>query len=154
MPLLQLNDTASFRSDAKSSQLLDQYRQLLDELNNRPLADNICSSINSATEELNHTTLSGRPLQKLLKQQQTAVLKLLEKELKLVPKNHYRNQWMILGMSAFGVPLGVAFGLSIGNIGLLGIGLPIGMAIGMAVGAGLDKKAGDEGRQLQVELKY
>lgn len=154
MPILQLNDTASFRSDAKTSQLGDQYRQLLDELNNRPLADNICSSINSTTEELNNTILSGRPLQKLLKQQQTAVLKLLEKELKLVPKNHYRNQWMILGMSAFGVPLGVAFGLSIGNIGLLGIGLPIGMAIGMAVGAGLDKKAGDEGRQLQVELKY
>jgi hypothetical protein len=36
---------------------------------------------------------------------------------------------MVLGMSAFGIPMGVAFGLSMGNIGLLGIGLPIGMGV-------------------------
>lgn len=153
MQLIQLIETSTTRSDAKTSQYFDQYQQLLTELNSRPLPENICSSINAATKELNASPLSGKPLLKLLKQKQTESLKLLEKELKLVPKHHYRNQWMLLGMSAFGIPLGVAIGTSIGNMGMLGIGLPIGMAIGMAVGTGMDKKAFDEGRQLQVELK-
>jgi hypothetical protein len=56
-------------------------------------------------------------------------------------------------MTSFGLPLGVAFGISIGNIGLLGLGLPIGMAIGLAVGTSMDKKAAAEGRQLAFEVK-
>lgn len=90
-------------------------------------------------------------MEKLLKTNLSKILKLLEKELKLVPKSHYRNQWMVLGMSAFGLPIGVAFGISIGNLGLLGLGLPIGMAIGIAVGTGMDEKARKEGRQLSCE---
>ncbi|MFD2597795.1 hypothetical protein ACFSQ3_02435 [Sphingobacterium corticis] len=43
--------------------------------------------------------------------------------------------------------------MSVGNIGLLGIGLPIGMALGLAVRATMDKKAKQEGRQLDLEIK-
>jgi hypothetical protein len=60
---------------------------------------------------------------------------------------------MAIGMSAFGIPLGVAFGASLGNMGLLGIGIPIGMVFGMAIGSGMDKKAIQEGRQLDLEMK-
>jgi len=59
---------------------------------------------------------------------------------------------MILGMSSFGIPLGVAFGFSVGNLALLGIGIPIGMAIGIGFGTYLDKKAKEEGRQLQYKV--
>ena len=60
---------------------------------------------------------------------------------------------MVLGMSAIGLPIGSAFGLLIGNIGLLGLGLPIGMVIGLLIGYRMDKKAQAEGRQLNIELK-
>lgn len=89
-----------------------------------------------------------------MKRQQTEILKFVEKELKIVPKNYYRNLWVALGMSAFGLPLGVAFGLSIGNMGLMALGLPIGMAIGVLVGSSMDKKALEQGRQLDIEIKY
>ena len=95
----------------------------------------------------------GTALSHLIKKKQNKIIKLTEKELKIVPKNYYRNLWMVLGMSAFGLPLGVAFGLSLGNIGLLAIGLPIGMAIGTLVGSKLDKKALESGKQLDIELK-
>jgi len=36
---------------------------------------------------------------------------------------------------------------------MLGIGLPIGMAIGVKVGSNMDKKAFNEGRQLDFEVK-
>jgi len=37
---------------------------------------------------------------------------------------------------------------------ILGIGFPIGLALGMAVGTGMDKKAFEEGRQIDLEIKY
>ena len=80
------------------------------------------------------------------------MIQVLEKEQKLVPKNYYRKIWLILGMSAFGLPLGVVFGFALDNMAFLGIGLPIGMVIGMAFGAQMDKKAEKEGRQINMEM--
>ena len=61
---------------------------------------------------------------------------------------------MLFGFTGFGLPIGVAFGLLMGNIGLMGLGLPIGMAIGLAFGVTMDKKALNEGRQLNIAIKY
>ena len=79
---------------------------------------------------------------------------MIEKEHKLVTKNHYRNTWLANGMTVFGLPIGVVFGTSLDNMGFLGIGLPLGMAIGMAVGNSMDEKAFESGKQLDVEIKY
>ena len=103
---------------------------------------------------VNSISDSDSKLGKKVKKIQTNILKLLEKELKLVAKNHYRNMWLAVGMSAFGVPLGVVFGLIMDNMALLALGLPIGMVIGIAYGTTLDKKAQENGNQLDVEIKY
>ena len=84
----------------------------------------------------------------------TKIIKKLEKEVKLVPKNYYSYLWLAIGIASFGVPIGVAFGAMLGNMAFLGIGLPIGLAIGFLVGYEMDKKAYEEGRQLDVEIKY
>lgn len=59
---------------------------------------------------------------------------------------------MIVGMSAFGLPLGAALGLMVDNMALLALGLPIGLAIGVALGTSLDMKAKKEGRQLDFNV--
>jgi hypothetical protein len=117
------------------------------------LPEVIVETINQDIDNLNSFSGSGDELRKLITKKQTGILKVLEKELKLVPKNHYRNLWMVLGMSVFGIPMGVAFGASLGNMAFLGIGLPIGMVIGIAMGTGMDKKAHNEGRQIDMEIK-
>ena len=78
---------------------------------------------------------------------------MIEKELMLVPKNTFRNRWMAIGMAAFGIPIGMAFGVSMGNMAFLAIGIPIGMSIGIAIGTGMDKKAFEEGRQLDIDIR-
>lgn len=60
--------------------------------------------------------------------------------------------WMVLGMSAFGLPIGLMFGLMMDNLAFLGIGLPIGMGLGLTLGTALDKKAFENGNQLDLEL--
>lgn len=130
-----------------------QLNQFLVELNKKKIPDSIVNQINKEVEELNNITDSDG-LQKLVKQKQSILVRLLEKELKMVPINYYRNLWIALGMTAFGIPLGVAFGASLGNFALFALGVPVGLAIGLGVGMQLDKKALKEGRQLAVEMKY
>lgn len=96
---------------------------------------------------LNAFSGSDPELLKALKTNQAAILKLLEKELKIVPRNHYQMLWLTLGVYIFGIPIGVAFGAIMRNMGLFGVGLPIGMSIEIPFGAGMDTKAKNDGRQ-------
>ena len=140
-------------SNIKIANSIKQFNSLIKLLNDKNLTLNVIKKINDDITELNSSQVMGTALSHLIKKKQNKIIKLTEKELKIVPKNYYTNLWMVLGMSAFGLPLGVAFGLSLGNIGLLAIGLPIGMAIGTLVGSKLDKKALESGKQLDIELK-
>lgn len=140
-------------TDSKTKALYDQFQQLLNELEKKKISAETAEKVNRETALINSTALRDKDLHKMLKQKQNDIIKLLEKEHKIVPKNYYRNLWLAVGMGAFGLPIGVAFGLLIHNIALLSIGLPIGMAIGVVVGSSLDKKAEAEGRQLDVEIK-
>ncbi|MFN4363635.1 hypothetical protein [Chryseobacterium hispalense] len=140
-------------TDSKTKALYDQLQQLLNELEKKKISSETAEKVNRETTLINSTALRDKDLHKMLKQKQNDIIKLLEKEHKIVPKNYYRNLWLAVGMGAFGLPIGVVFGLLIHNIALLSIGLPIGMAIGVVVGSSLDKKAEAEGRQLDVEIK-
>ena len=123
-------------------------------LSEQELSNEVISKINEDVEIINSCSESEKQLKKQISKAQSSTIKMIEKELKLVTINHYRNTWLALGISVFGVPLGVALGASLGNMGYLGIGLPIGMVIGVAVGTKMDKKAKAEGRQLDIEMKY
>lgn len=147
------NNNAITSTDPKLSSTYTQFEELLSELKKKELSPGIISAINKCVEEVNSSAMTGVALRKLVKQKEKALLKQIEKELKIVPKNYYRNLWLALGMSVFGLPLGVAFGAVMGNMGLIAIGLPIGMSIGIAVGMGMDKKACAEGKQLDIEIK-
>lgn len=153
MNIKELNHRPSNFTDNKSTKIYSQFGELLNELRKRELTLNIENFINDCIDQINSPTLTEAQLTKFIKQKQSSILKQVEKELKIVPKNYYRNLWMLFGFTAFGLPIGAIFGLSVGNIGLLGLGLPIGMAIGLVVGSMLDKKALNEGRQLNIEIK-
>lgn len=130
-----------------------QLNKLLMELELRSLSADTIEFINHEIVQLNAIDDGDKHLVKRIKEKENNIIRLVEKKHKIVPRNHYRKMWMLLGMSAFGVPMGVAFGLSMANLGLLGVGLPMGMAVGVAVGSVMDKKAAQEGRQLNMELK-
>lgn len=154
MNILSLELSTDINSNSNLKERVEHFEILLSELRKKALPDALIQSINKAIEEIHIASSQEVQLKNVLRKKQSSIIKMLEKEMKLVPKFYYRNLWMVLGMSAFGIPLGVAFSMSIKNLGFIGIGLPIGMAIGMIVGTNMDKKAFDEGRQLDVVLKY
>lgn len=127
------------------------YKELVKELEVRLLPDEIIENINIHLIQINEANGSEKEQLRAMQKAQSAILSLLEKELKLVCHNHYRNLWLAIGMAVFGIPMGVIFGLSLDNMAFIGIGLPIGMSIGLALGTHKDNKAKAEGKQLDIE---
>jgi hypothetical protein len=137
----------------KAYNAYQQFGKLIDALELRQLPGETISLLNHEIEQLNAIEVLDSSFLKAIKRSENKIVKYIEKNHKIVPKNHYRKLWMIMGISGFGIPLGVAVGLSLGNMGMIGLGFPIGMAIGIGVGSKMDKKALEEGRQLDLELR-
>jgi len=154
MKINALQPKITLKEDKKVAVKFELFEKLIVELNKKEIPIAIANTVNATIEEINKFTGTGKETLALLRKKETAITKMIKKDLKLVTINHYKKLWMVTGMSAFGLPIGAALGISMGNIGLLGIGLPIGMGIGIAVGTALDKKAKQGGKQLEVELKY
>ena len=147
MEIAQLNIAVSLTDNDKLKKKVTNFQNLLSELRERELTEEVMTAINKHIVHLNGIT-SQNILIKELGKRQSNILTLLEKKLKIVPKGYYRNMWMAVGMSAFGVSLGVSFGVALDNMAFLAIGIPIGMGIGIAVGTAMDAKAQKEGNQL------
>lgn len=154
MEINELKKRDGIDSNKKLTELYVQFGKLLSELRKRDLPDKVVQSINTNIDLINPALETAEQWRKQLRKTQSDILRLIEKELKLVTKNHYRNIWMALGIAAFGVPLGVVFGASLGNMAFMGIGIAMGIPVGLVIGTGLDKKAAEEGRQLDVEINH
>jgi len=152
MKIIELNQKLDIDKNVKLKETYVQFEKLLFELRKRDLPAELVNSINKDIDEMNSTSISEDDIRKIIEKKQTRIIELLEKEHKLVPKNYYRNLWLTLGMAVFGIPIGVVFGSILGNMAFLSIGLPIGLAIGIVFGSGMDKKAFEEGRQIDVEI--
>jgi len=152
MEIIALKEKEFTEENAKLEKVFFEFSRLIMALKKRNLPEHLVEEINQLINEVDVLSVQeARELKKLIKGQQAKILKLLEKELQLVPKGYHSSKWMVLGMTAFGLPFGVLFGMSLGNLAYLGIGLPIGMAIGLAIGNGLDKKAFEDGNQLDFK---
>lgn len=128
------------------------FEKLIDELRKRQIPQQVIVSINMEIQSINAYKGTAKSYLRHLEGVRSRLLPILDKRLKLVPRNYYRNFWMVMGISVFGLPIGLIFGNLIGNMGMLAIGLPIGMVLGIVVGDQLDKRAFKSGNQLDVEV--
>ena len=152
MDIIELKERADITENIKLSRIDIQYRELIKELRKKELPNTIIELVNQDIEDLNSTPLTSNEFGKSVKQKQVKIIKLLEKELKIVPKNHYRKLWGGLWSSLFAIPfgIGVALDLSLVYLCLIGIGFPVGAVIGVLWGSRMDTKASKEGRQLDT----
>ena len=149
-PLLERPDLTPGK---RTLEKVQNFRELLHALEERDMPKAVAEALNLKIDALNQMKGTEKEYRKAVVNTEYKILKFLEKEHKIVPKNHYQKTWLALGMAVFGVPIGVAMGTALGNMGFMGVGIGMGLAIGIAVGAGMDKKARDEGRQLDFEAR-
>lgn len=152
MEIKHLSSPIDLSNTAKLENAFNQFDTLLTELRKKEIPSQLIDRINAHVVEINSFTGSGTDFRKFIKMKQSAIVNLLAKEAKIVPKNYFQTIWMSMGMAAFGIPIGVAIGTATKNMGLLGVGLPIGLGLGVVVGRKMDEKAAKENRQLNVVL--
>jgi len=153
MTLSDLNEVKDTSKSEKLSKIYIQFQNILGELKKRELPDETIGFINKDIAEINTTPYIDKDLVKLLRKKLTKIIRILEKELKIVPKGYYKVLWSSKGICIFGLPVGIIFGLIImNNAGYLPIGFPFGMLVGRILGSSMDKKAFEEGRQLDVNI--
>lgn len=147
-----LNRSSESFDSPRKAKAWDKLRSLLEELGTMELKPEVQEVIVRSVQELNAYEGSDARLITLARKLSNRILWSLEKQMNIVAANHHRTRWLALGMSVFGIPMGAAFGLSLGNMAFLGIGIPVGMAVGIAIGSSMDTKAKEEGRQLNYSV--
>ena len=153
MEILKLNARPGMFLDIKLKHEFDAFEKMILELEKKQLPTYVVLLINQEIVGLNYFAGPNKELAEKIENKRNEILHIVSRELKLVPKNHYRNLWLAMGMMTFGVPFGMALGTILGNLALFPIGLPIGLIIGIMVGTSLDNKAFENGRQLDIVLK-
>ena len=152
MDIINLNRDKNLYIGKKANILYTNTEQLLLELKNHKITEENINIINKLIDDNNKYSGLNKDFKTAIRKTLFAILELLEKKQKLVPKNHFQKKWQALGLATFGIPFGVTFGLLIDNMAFLGIGLPIGMAIGIVIGKSKDKDALKNGNQLNFYL--
>ena len=149
--IIQIEPREAIYQNKRLTPVFIKMQSLITALNRRYISDDLSNRINEHIIPVNLFSGSDRDLMKIIVKEHGSIVQLVEKELGLVPRKHYANQWTALGMCVFGLPLGLVFSAFLDNYAFLSIGLPIGLAIGAGVGTRMDKKAESEGRQLDCD---
>ena len=131
----------------------EEFQALLKHLEERDLPEATKIYISQKVEELNSFQGSGKEINKKMSAVKNDILGHLRKEHDLIPEKFYTLLWIPLGMSAFGLPIGVIMFLFTDNAAFIAIGLPLGVGLGSLFGASLDKKAEKEGRVLKFSRR-
>lgn len=128
-----------------------ELNNLLKHLKERTLSKATEDYISLKLQELKRAAGTEKEKAKTLTAAKNDILEHLRKEHNLVPENYYTTHWMPVGMSAFGLPIGVVFFAVTDNSAFIALGLPLGLGLGSLYGATLDKKAEADGRVLKYE---
>lgn len=150
LPPISPIDDARYPKAQKSWQGLND---LIAALNAKDLDEGLREQVEALLRPAREASGSDKERRKRYRKVTNRVLALVQKQTKLVPRNYHRDLWMSLGLAVFGVPIGIAMGSAMDNMGLMGAFMPIGLAIGLAVGAGMDKQAQQQGLQLDFPVE-
>ena len=140
----------NFANNKKLDKMYINFIKLVEEMNKHEIPDEVIEEINTEIEKMNTFSGKDKKFLKVFVKSQLKILKILEAKLGLVPKKHYQNTWMVVGI-AIGISIGVAIG-STTNMGMMAIGLPIGLGVGIHLGKKKDDEALKQGKQLDVEI--
>lgn len=131
---------------------VQSFRSYLEALEEKEIDDQLIEIINLEIDQINKFEKDEKAYMEKLSKARSKIVGLVEKQAKIVPIGYYQNQWMALGMAAFGMPFGVMFGVALDNMAFISLGIPFGLSIGLAVGAAQDENAKKNGKQLNVKI--
>jgi len=153
MKFIELTKRLSHYQDGKLSQSYDQFENLLAELSRKEIPQSMVISINEHILLINSFPGNDIKLVKELRKSRAEILRMLQKELQVVPRFYYQRMWLAIGICAFALPMGVVFGVIFDNLVWMTLALPLGLMFGIIIGSSMDKKAFESGKQLDLDYQ-
>lgn len=150
MKIIALNKKQHIYQGKNIVKHYSQFERLIIDLKEREIPAGIIQTINHEINLINSYTGKEKDFLRLVKNAQKDTLKLLEEELKLVPKLYYRNYWTVIGMVA-----GLLFSLTLSLLGFddtwnsFGLLIPLGLVFGSFAGNNKDEETKKNGLQLK-----
>lgn len=152
MTFTQLKSKPAYKTNEELKQKFLEFKKLIVAMKKKKIPAEQIEEINAEMELINTFDGDEAALLKQYKNSLAGIISMLESKLSLVPKGYYRNKWMAIGIALFGVVLGTVFGVVMDNMAFIALGIPFGVGIGLAIGRRKDKKAFDNGNQLDIEI--
>ena len=100
-------------SDTKKKKVFAKFVLLLEEINRREILPTTTEKLNAPIDAL--SSMRKKEFNASLTKTLDTILRILFREEKIVPAGHYKMLWVSIGMAAFGIPMGVAFSVSLNN---------------------------------------
>lgn len=152
MPFLQIKSKPAYKTNEELKQKFTEFKKLIIAIKKKEIPEEIINEINNEIKLINSFDGDEAALLKQYKSSLAGIISALESKLSIVPKGYYRNKWMAIGIALFGVVLGTVFGVVMNNMAFIALGIPLGVGLGLAIGRRKDKKAFDQGNQLDIEI--
>ena len=76
----------------------NKVHYLIEALSTKEIPSEVLNSINEAIKFLNSFSGTEKEITKAFNKKYKNILTLVKKELRFVPKNHYKTLWMVMGM--------------------------------------------------------
>lgn len=153
MKIICLPENRCVDGNPKVQKRINKLLFIIEALNQKQLPVETVRMLNDTISTLLDIDPRERGYSRAMYKVLVKVLEIVREKHQIVTKNYYRNYWMPIGMSVFGLPIGVAIGIAVDNMGYMGAMLPIGLVLGMAYGGQLDKKAIEENRVIDIEVE-
>lgn len=150
MDFVEIKADKSIDVNEKTQKKIDNFKELISEIKKKKITKDLYDMINEEILLIN-SIKKDKVFPRQISKSKHKILLQLQRKLKIIKKDYHKNMWLSLGMSSFGLPIGLAFSLILDNFVFLAIGLPIGMMIGLIVGTNLDKKAKDANLVLNIK---
>lgn len=129
-----------------------KYENLLNQLQTKELTSSFIDFVDEEINKLNQSELIAKKYFRMMESSRRRIINKMVQDLKLYPKQYHQNMWLALGMSVFGIPIGMLMSIVLDSMAFIGIGLPLGLSIGIFVGQAKDKKAKSEGKQIDTQI--
>ena len=154
MKIERLQKRKGTENNKKVNTAYNKVQSLIEALDKKEIPQPELININEHIALINSFNGTTKELVKFLKTTNRSILDLLKKNLKIVPKHHFRALWILYG-SLGGVVLTSIFTnfhpISISV--LASIILPLAVAAGIVIGIAMDINAEKEDRQIGIEAE-
>ncbi|SDS46735.1 hypothetical protein SAMN04487764_2285 [Gillisia sp. Hel1_33_143] len=129
---------------------ISNLKMLIAEIKSKNIPEEVCYKINYQIDKVNSCAIDNSiKIQNLLDMTYHSILHIIKTDLGIIPKNYYRDLYTTLGMTIFGLPLGLLLTATLDNSINLVFGVVFGLIFGVILGTRKDKIAQQENKVIQ-----